>query len=148
MRTYTKRSPDAYRLGLQIIKEMYQHTAGEVFPGGPDTYAAITNRKERASISKDLHATLIRLGILVKEGKKYRFTCDPEERLEDVIKDTERHKYPKSKGFYVFDYPIDGLTDLQLANILYAVENRLLEKGYKREDTGCWYKEVITREYL
>ena len=80
-----RRTTNDYAAAIGIIQECYAKNGGQPMAGSIRTYCTQTNRADMASTCTVVHASLIKLGILVKDNGRYRFTDDPTAHLDDVI---------------------------------------------------------------
>lgn len=142
-----RRTTNDYAAAIGIIQECYAKNGGQPMAGSIRTYCIQTNRADMASTCTVVHASLIKLGILVKDNGRYRFTDDPTAHLDDVI---SRYSTDKKKSQAQYEASLakeqPRNTAVKLLERIKRDTQTLCTMGYQQDDNGRWYKE--TREYL
>lgn len=135
-----------YADAVSIIKECYEKNGGTPLPGSIRTYCHEIGKDDQASIVTMVHATLLKLGLMVRENGRYRFTDDPLKHTDAIInraladKQVSQQKYAASLAA---QQPED--TAARILERIKRDTETLRAMGYNQDEKG-WYREI--REYL
>lgn len=91
------RTTTDYANAVAIVKECYTKNGGTPLPGSIRTYCRQTGRDDQASIVTVVHATLLKLGLMVRENGRYRFIDDPMNHTDAIISRALADKHTAQK---------------------------------------------------
>lgn len=140
------RTTTDYANAVAIVKECYTKNGGTPLPGSIRTYCRQTGRDDQASIVTVVHATLLKLGLMVRENGRYRFIDDPMNHTDAIISRALADKHTAQKKYEATlakEQPEETAT--RVLERIKRDTQTLRAMGYNQDEKG-WYREI--REYL